>query len=691
MTDSIPKKSDKIIMRSVFLIACMLFFHGPLFADEMPKAMGGVLDLRETVPDESQPIPLDGEWEFYWSHLILPEQFASKNQDPIQEPSYPQFPFTWNHTTLANGTNLTPTGVATYRLTILGLPDKHRLAIRISSSDTAYRVYFNGESIMENGRVGNTGETSGPLYYAPQEVTISATGHDEIIILASNFHHSRGGLRDHILIGQEGLLQKIALFNVALDLFLAGAFVILGIYHIALYTIHKKDRSSLYFGLLNLDVTLRIMVTGEGFLYDLVGINWITGTYIEYLTFYMSLPLFLAYLRALFPDEFSKWIYYAISFITALFFLQVLFTPPIVYTDSLIYFHILISLSGLYVLISMGFAIWRNRDGSGIVLQGFAILFATLLHDMLFNFRLAGSIYISPIGLFLFFFSQAYLLSRKFSHEFQRAEDLSRNLEWKVNERTKELEKVTELERGAREASDRLLFNILPEKVARELKENGEVAPGNHEHAAILFSDFAEFTKWAHKHENWEVVSQLNLVFLQFDQICERFHVEKLKTLGDGYMAVSGVPEFRPGYAVEIVLAALQMLHFIIEVGNMNHEMTGEDYLKIRIGIHSGSVMSGVIGKNKFTYDVWGDAVNTASRIEKACPVNSIAISDEMYALVKDFFVCEEIGDRTLRSLGTKKLYRVIQLHPRLSSISDPRQPGPVFHEMIQERFAGTV
>lgn len=217
-----------------------------------------------------------------------------------------------------------------------------------------------------------------------------------------------------------------------------------------------------------------------------------------------------------------------------------------------------------------------------------------------------------------------------------------------------------------RRKSDSLLLNTLPEKIAEELKQTGKVQPVNYESASILFTDFKDFTKLAEQLTPQELLDELDYCFSHFDMIVETHNLEKLKTIGDSYMCVAGIPTSSPTHAIDAVLAALQIKAFM---NWRKHEkiQKNQPYWEIRIGIHSGPLIAGVIGKRKFTYDVWGDAVNTASRMESCSLPGAINISQATFELVKDFFDCQYRGKVAAKNKGSIDMYFVSSIKKNLA------------------------
>jgi len=203
-----------------------------------------------------------------------------------------------------------------------------------------------------------------------------------------------------------------------------------------------------------------------------------------------------------------------------------------------------------------------------------------------------------------------------------------------------ELEQRHQQVEQQKRVSESLLLNILPAGVADELRTKGIVSPKYFEDVTILFTDFVGFTLSTEKLAAEELVELLHDYFTAFDQIVARYRLEKMKTIGDSYMCISGLPARNPAHPVDTVMAAFEMLHAVEE----RAQAGGAAQWKVRIGIHTGPVIAGVVGINKFAFDIWGDTVNYSSRMESSGEANRINLSERTHSRVKDFFACEYRG-----------------------------------------------
>ena len=186
-----------------------------------------------------------------------------------------------------------------------------------------------------------------------------------------------------------------------------------------------------------------------------------------------------------------------------------------------------------------------------------------------------------------------------------------------------------------KQRSEELLLNILPEEVAEELKATGEAEAKQIDQATVLFTDFKGFTAMSEQLSPKELVRDLHECFSAFDRICESHGLEKIKTIGDAYMAAGGLPTPNATHANDVIEAALEMRDFIAE-GKARKLAQGAAYFEIRIGVHTGPVVAGIVGVKKFQYDIWGDTVNTASRMESSGEVGQVNISEATYSLVRE-------------------------------------------------------
>ncbi len=206
-----------------------------------------------------------------------------------------------------------------------------------------------------------------------------------------------------------------------------------------------------------------------------------------------------------------------------------------------------------------------------------------------------------------------------------------------------------------RQRSEELLLNILPSEVAEELKVKGKANAKLFEDVTVLYTDFKDFTIFTEKVAPQALVTELDNCFNAFDEITSKYNIEKIKTVGDAYLAVCGLPVPNVKHAENVVNAAIDIREFMLRRRSELNDKT----LEIRIGIHSGSVVAGIVGVKKFAYDIWGDAVNTAARLEQNSEAGKINISQTTYDLVKDKFDCQYRGEIEAKNKGKLRMYFV--------------------------------
>ena len=216
------------------------------------------------------------------------------------------------------------------------------------------------------------------------------------------------------------------------------------------------------------------------------------------------------------------------------------------------------------------------------------------------------------------------------------------------------VEKTRKIIEDEKNKSDALLLNILPEEAAKELKDKGAVKAKKFNSVTVLFTDFKDFTKSAEQVEPEKLVKSIDHYFKAFDEIITRHGLEKIKTIGDAYMCAGGIPVENNSHAKDVVLAAREMIAF---VAAMEDHYDGLMSFEMRVGINTGPVVAGIVGTRKWQYDIWGDTVNIASRMESESEIGRINLSETTYNLIKDEFPCEFRGEMNAKNRGTLKMY----------------------------------
>lgn len=253
-----------------------------------------------------------------------------------------------------------------------------------------------------------------------------------------------------------------------------------------------------------------------------------------------------------------------------------------------------------------------------------------------------------------------------------------------LEEQSKELELKNASLEVEQEKTDTLLLNILPYEIAEQLKNKGSVDAKTYRRVSVLFTDFKGFTNISEKLSPQDIIKELGIFFAQFDEIIGGHFIEKIKTIGDAYMCVGGLPLRNKSNPIDTVLAGLEMQDFVDKInrGKINN---GDEPWDLRLGIHTGKVVAGVIGKKKFAYDIWGDTVNTASRMESAGEIGKVNISGDTYQHIEEYFECEHRGKIEAKNKGEIDMYFVHGLKPEYSEPGLKIKPNKKFLEKLSE------
>ncbi|HRO39842.1 MAG TPA: adenylate/guanylate cyclase domain-containing protein [Flavobacteriales bacterium] len=309
----------------------------------------------------------------------------------------------------------------------------------------------------------------------------------------------------------------------------------------------------------------------------------------------------------------------------------------------------ILALIGVFVVVwfaieevRLGIKLWRTKGyerwvGVGAVAASL-LTFALGVLGGFAGFGLAN--WLSVLASYCSFvavpISVAIYLSIRSAHHTRLVTRQRDELDHEVQERTAEL-------RTERDRSDELLHNILPHEVAEELKHTGAAEAKHFDQATVLFTDFRGFTQMSEKLSPEQLVNELDTCFKHFDGLMDKWGMEKIKTIGDSYMAAGGLPDPAKGSPADVVHAALEMQEFMEELAQ-KRTAQGLPVFRMRVGIHTGPVVAGIVGVKKFQYDIWGDTVNTASRMESSGEVGQVNISGATYALVKDTVVSPQLS-----------------------------------------------
>lgn len=440
MNNARKLKITAFILLSVAVmgIAALYVFRQLKFsAQRTPQAVEGVLDLEAWDFEQQGIVSLEGQWEFYWQKLLVPEDFKA-GAAPART-GYISVPGIWDGYVPPGGTEeqkLPGMGYATYRLLVRPWTQEPVLGLKILEFSTSYRLWINGELLSENGRVGASREETTPQAF-PRLIHFKNDGGTvEIILQIANFTHRKGGIWSDIKMGAPDQLQLLREKQAFGTLFLCGGLLIMAVYHLWLYLLRRKDRAPLFCALLCILISARASVTGEIFILGYFpDLSWNVIYIVQYLGFYLALPAFLQFIQILYPRELPAKLVAAAWVMGVLFSLTVLLTPPGVYTWLMLPYEVYAVALLLFVLGAVLIrALSRKREGAALFLLGTVAIVLVVIHDSLVSNEILWGPYIADYGVFIFIFCQCCVLSMRFSHSFTTVEKLSEEMQNKNSE-----------------------------------------------------------------------------------------------------------------------------------------------------------------------------------------------------------------------------------------------------------------
>lgn len=401
------------------------------------------MDLSQYNFAQSGTVLLSGDWEFYWKEFYYSANFSKKEQ--VHTPMFVNVPQSWNGFKVHDKT-IGGNGYATYRMR-LKLPAKQmKLGLKMLTASTAYELYVNGELLCSNGKISRQKEDAVPSYNPLIVNFVNKTQEIEIVWLVSNYHHRKGGAWQEVRIGLEHQIDRDREVTALGDFFLMGSIFIMALYHIGLFWARRKSVSALYFSGVCLMAAIRLTVTDEYFLHDFVSINWFVIIKLEYLSMNLGMPATAWLLRTLYPHEYPKRLVQAQTIVFLVLSFIVICFPPSIFTQTVTISQLGIVGSGIYAAYLLVKAALHKREGAWLFIFGYLAFFGSIVNDILYSNDTIETGNLFGAGLFIFIFSQALLLSQRFSKAFSEAEQLTealnftnQNLEELVGVRTQDL------------------------------------------------------------------------------------------------------------------------------------------------------------------------------------------------------------------------------------------------------------
>ncbi|MBL8019897.1 MAG: response regulator [Leptospirales bacterium] len=468
-----------------------------------PVAVAGTMDLRNWNFQKDGPVLLNGEWDFYW------RTFLEKDAPDGHRSAMPaRVPGSWHELSDENG-QLPVYGYASYRLKILLQPGDPELSIITGQMGTACSLAVDGRTVWEGGYPGKT-KSESFASYRPALVSVPTHSEQlELTLRCSNFDHAlKAGFWNPLEIGKPHTMAEKWEAMIRLDWFAMGSLLIMGLYHLGLYSLRRKDRSALWFGLFCLLIALRSISVGTYYVSRSLPIEWFwLAAKLDFLSFYIATPVILLFLSNIFPEEVKGRFVTIICIVSSLASVFVVFTPQSWYTATLTAFEILIVVTGIYCAAQLILAVVRGRQGGRLFFAGFIVFFATIVNDILVQQMFVVGPQVSAYGLFFFVLCQAFLLSRRFADAFVKVEELSSDLELR-NIKLQTLDKAKDefLANTSHELRTPLhgiigLAETLldGEKLPADLRRTVTMIASSGKRLASLVNDILDFQKLRHK------------------------------------------------------------------------------------------------------------------------------------------------------------------------------------------------
>ncbi len=498
------RKYLPLILLLIISVSCDSGRHGNV----PPKVENGVLDLRGWRFEKDETIKLDGDWEFYWKQLFSAKDATNGGQQPVQN-GYIELPGVWNDLKL-NGKSLPAQGYATLRLTIVHHGPPLDLSLKLNDVYSAYVVYVDGQKRGSVGRVSDNKEG-----YFDQNVARLidfTTGKEktEIVFQISNYSMLYGGSPQVIQLGNRHTIHKKRDMNLAYDLIIMGSIMMMGLYHLSIFLLRKKNRSALFFSICCICNAIYNSMVGEIFLTILFPDLSITSTWkLLVICISMGIGFLYLFLASLFPDEFPGRLVKIVFGLLLLITIFVPFSSPVIVSAC----HIIAQIIIVFVVSSSLWfvtrAVIKKRNGAMVVLISFFLLFFVAINDILFFHAVIETTYLVSVGLFAYVFSQAFLISQRFNIAFVEAENLSNELEEK-NERLLELDKLKDdfLAKTSHELSTPLhgiigitesLIDRYRRSISADFNSDLNLIVSNASRLSVLINDILDFSKLKHK------------------------------------------------------------------------------------------------------------------------------------------------------------------------------------------------
>jgi class 3 adenylate cyclase len=623
----------------IWLLCSIMMLLSACSSDRKHAAQKGVLDISAIDLNTEKPLALNGEWAFYWHQLYTPADLAAHH--PAMT-GYIEVPVFWNAQKI-NGKKYPWQGYATYRLKIK-TANKGLLGIKILDPNSAYKLWINGQLIATEGVVGRSKKEEAPKLTPAIKIFENKETELDIVLQVSNFFHNKAGVWQPITISTEKNIIRAWDASILLSMCLAGMFLILAIYNLFIFLLRRAEYSAFIFSGLSLCFAIRVLVIEERpILFFFPNLSTDLLHRLQYESIFAACVFFTGFIYSILQKDYPWKVMRLMIILSVVELFIISFAPVHIYTLFLRIFQLKVFIQALYSFYILGKSIKKKRRWAKLLLVLLSIVFIGGVNDTLYTNARIHTGYQMQYYAFFILLVQAYIIATrvsgayfKFSRLTTELNEANLGLEQKVIDRTEELGKE-------KKKADELLLNILPAQAAEELKLNGQAQARAYKMVTVMLIDMVGFTRVSEQISAELLVAEIDECFKAFDAIVEQHNIEKIKTIGDAYLCVGGLPEPNETHANDVLHAAMKISEYMT-TRYRQKELNDEVAFQVRIGVHSGPVIAGIVGTKKFSYDVWGDTVNIAADMEQRCQPEKINVSQSTYQLLGNDFAFTHHG-----------------------------------------------
>ena len=588
----------------LFLLITVCLGCNPLTSDVVyPKAIDGTIDLRDYDFEQDRAFRLNGDWVYDSSQLTIHISDAKRRD-------YATLPGVWNRD-LKKGATTSGNGYASYHLQLL-LPETPRhMGLEMPYVYSAFKVYIDSVLVADNGVVGTTIETH-ESQFSPESISFTASGIVNLSIQVSNFEDRKGGIWETPKIGLAKDILSSRTTGLAAEFFMIGALFIIGFYQVCLFVMRREDRSTLYFGIFCLVLSIRSLLVGSVLMnYVFPMMSWLSMARLEYVLIFSMTPLFMFFIDALFPGHISTLLKKISVGFFVLISIFILFTTKAVFGQLLVVVPIAVLLNGIPAFYSMYKAYQENHRGAVNSIIGTLVLFAATTNDILYSLELIHTDNYLSYGVLAFIIIQSLNIAYIFGKAFEDVKSLTQNLQ------------LTNISYS----------RFVPAAFLSFLgkKDITSVKLGDQRRAdmSILFADIRSFTELSETMSPQDNFNFINSFFKNISPVIRKNDGFVDKFIGDAIMSL--FPN-KPENAIDAAIG----MHRALARYNETRVQKGRTPVRIGIGINAGSVMLGTVGEEeRMDTTVISDAVNLAARLEGLSKVYNTPILTTLSTLNK--------------------------------------------------------